>query len=337
MLIGWLDEMLETLSSRGQLNQNLWLTVALKQCRTLVEMTPIDEERTENLLARMKGVCRLPDGMDDVVMKGAQLMDIYAIELTYLSSKQGREGARRMKGIISRCEQASSAVSNPRSLALIREHAGKLLMRDRRYEEAYNEFFEAFKTYSDTGNASAARALNFAVLCNMCALSTINPFDSREAKAYHREASVEFFSRLRDAYFRRNIDEMSVLIRSDRFGAIQDESVQTHLDGMLHRLKLDMLQRSCPAYRRVDLETLGRMIRTDVPTTKRMLMRLILNGSIKGLLNNGSLEMEAEDDIEIQEALVLRQTAQFITENLTSILNSQKTSTHTIAEVLPQS
>ena len=48
----------------------------------------------------------------------------------------------------------------------------------------YNEFFEGFRNYQEAGNGRAATCLKYVVLANMLALSDINPFDSREAKAF---------------------------------------------------------------------------------------------------------------------------------------------------------
>ena len=287
-----------------------------------MDVEPLNKELIESLLARMKGICRLPNGLDDVANKGAQLLDTYAIELQYLSTMENRGVRVRMKEIIFRCSQASSVVSNPRSLAVIKEHAGKLLMNSRRYEEAYNEFFDAFKAYSDTGNQAAKRALNYAVIANMCALSSINPFDSREAKAYEKDTSVAFFKKLRDAYERRRLDE----IRSLDFSSLLDHQVMLgHIADMIYRLKLSILATVCPAYKRVSIAALGEKISSDSETTRKMLMRLILEGSLKGLLNEQVVEMSSQsEDIGLREARVLCETAEFIKIKFNGILESHK-------------
>jgi COP9 signalosome complex subunit 2 len=255
-----------------------------------------------------------------VANKGAQLLDIYATELKYLSSMENRESRVRMKEIISRCSQASSVVSNPRSVAVIKEHAGKVLMTSRRYEEAYNEFFDAFKAYSDTGNLAAKRALNYAVIANMCALSSINPFDSREAKAYEQDSSVAFVKKLRDAYERHRLDEICSL----DFSPLLDQVMIGHVSDMIYRLKLSKLATVCPAYKRITFAALGEKVCSDSETTRKMVMRLILEGSIKGLLNEQEVEMSQSEDVGLQEARVLCETAEFIKIKLNGILESHK-------------
>jgi len=42
------------------------------------------------------------------------------------------------------------AVSDPRIMAIIREEGVKMLMSEGQYEEAYNEFDEAFRNYQET-------------------------------------------------------------------------------------------------------------------------------------------------------------------------------------------
>ena len=126
-------------------------------------------------------------GIDELT--GSQLLEVYSVEMQFCALTNAY---RRMKEIYPKTVQLSSAIADPRNVAVIRECAGKyLLMREKRWELAYNEFFEAFQNYQETGNSKKAKQiLKYAVLANMLAGSHINPFDSREGKIFLEEPDM---------------------------------------------------------------------------------------------------------------------------------------------------
>ena len=75
-----------------------------------------------------------------------------------------------------------SAIPHPRIMGIIRECGGKMHMREKEWEKAHTDFFEAFKNYDEAGSPRRIQCLKYLVLANMLMLSSINPFDSTEAK-----------------------------------------------------------------------------------------------------------------------------------------------------------
>ena len=282
----------------------------------------VNAERFESLIAQIKGMCRFEDGSDDVTNKGSQLLDVYAIELAFLANFPCEQARLRTREIVRRCGKASWAVCNPRSLAVIKEHSGRILMAERRFDEAYSELFDSFKAYSDSGNEDAKRALNSAIVSNMCALSTINPFDSREAKAFQRDPVVAPVSRLREMYAARDLEGISLTIQSGTLSGLIDECMMSHLLGMTYRLKLAILTSVCQAYRKVPLDTLSKKIQSSPETTRRMVIKLILEGSIKGLLRHHVLDLDQAEHIDVQAARVTRDIAQFVKGKLAEMLDN---------------
>lgn len=94
--------------------------------------------------------------------------------------------------------EIKSAIPHPRIMGVIRECGGKMHMREKEWEKAHTDFFEAFKNYDEagkylsvlmnymlmycSGSPRRVQCLKYLVLANMLMLSTINPFDSTEAK-----------------------------------------------------------------------------------------------------------------------------------------------------------
>lgn len=252
----------------------------------------------------MQSICTLPDGSEDL-NKSSQLLEVYAIEIQRLESQKG--SLSRLKEIMTKCSRASSAVSNPRTMAIIREHAGKILMSESRYEDAYTELFEGFRAYSDSGNPLAKTLLKYAVLANMFSLSRINPFDSREAKAYEQDAQVAALASLRAAYDAKDVEAFEKVLEG-----LTDPFMRSHVDALLLRVKLELLELMCKAYLSVPIVTLQRRLKvTDSETMVRMLMRLILGGQVDGIISGSVLKMAKPENSACRELQALKEALQF--------------------------
>ena len=59
---------------------------------------------------------------------------------------------RRLKALYERALAIKSAIPHPRIMGAIREHGGKMHMREKAWEAAHTDFFEAFKSYDDAGS-----------------------------------------------------------------------------------------------------------------------------------------------------------------------------------------
>merc|ERR1711975_58093 len=98
-------------------------------------------------------------------------------------------------------------------------------MSEKKWEAAYNEFFEAFKSYQETGNAARAKT--------MLALSSINPFDSREAKVYQDDPEISAMVKLRTAYEQNDITTIDQLLTNPSYRILSDAFIRTYLQDLL--------------------------------------------------------------------------------------------------------
>ena len=73
-------------------------------------------------------------------------------------------------------------------------------LREGEYEKAHTDFFEAFRNYDDSGSLRRTTCLKYLVLANMLMNSTINPFDSQEAKPYKNDSEILAMTNLVSAY-----------------------------------------------------------------------------------------------------------------------------------------
>ena len=287
----------------------------MKLARLYFENTSIDRDADlESLVAQMRSTCCLPDGSDDIAAKGSQLLELYSIELQRISKSKTKTPLRRLKDVMNRCLQANSAVANPRSMAIIREHAGKILMSESRFGDAYSELFEAFRAYSDSGNPRSRTVLKYAVLANMFSLSSINPFDSREAKAYQDDPEIDVMLRLRKAYDQHDLDAIEGMLGDPGFLVATDAFIQSYIEPLLHRIKLQCVESFCKAHRSISITTLYDLVNTDRSIVTRMVMRLILDGQINARIDGDIILMDTPMAPVTNELLTLRNTVAFLGE-----------------------
>merc|ERR1712241_982839 len=142
-------------------NQRLWFSTSVKLAKLHLDLG--DVQKLQRLVRSLHNTCQKPDGTDDV-SKGSQLLEVYALEIQMCALTKN---SLRMKEIYPKTINLTSAIADPRNIAVIRESGGKMYMSEKKWEAAYNEFFEAFKNYQETGNAKTAKVmLKYVVLAN---------------------------------------------------------------------------------------------------------------------------------------------------------------------------
>ncbi len=319
------ERILDRLWEQGSGLQRLWFTTAVRLSRLYLEDN--HEIELDELLDKMASTCKQADGLtDDIMGKGSQLLELYAIEIQRISTSRSIEGGyKKVKQILEKCNRANSAVSNPRSMAIIREYAGKIFMSENRFEDAYNELFEAFKANADTGNPRAKLVLKYLVLSNMFCLSMINPFDSREARAYQDDPEVDAMVRLRAAYDSKDISKIEDVLEDRVFQSAIDEFMHSYLDKLMYAIKLEALQNLVKVYVRVKISSLGKQLHLDNKVVERMLIKSIQDIQVDGLIDGDELIMNSPsgEDPRILEAQALLDTVVYLKKGVMADLQSK--------------
>mmetsp|Transcript_43310 Transcript_43310/g.111848 ORF Transcript_43310/g.111848 Transcript_43310/m.111848 type:complete len:452 (-) Transcript_43310:131-1486(-) len=281
-------------------NQRLWFSTSVKLAKLHLEMG--DVQKLQRVVRTLHKTCQKPDGSDDV-SKGSHLLEVYALEIQVCTVTKN---SLRMKEIYPKTINLTSAIADPRNIAVIRESGGKMYMSEKKWEGAYNEFFEAFKNYQETGNATRAKImLKYVVLANMLALSSINPFDSREAKVYQDDPEISAMASLRTAYENNDISAIDNLLTNPSFKILSDPFIATYLQDLLRNIRLQVLQNIIKPYRCVSLEFLAKEINVSSEEVVSLLVQLILDEKIsaridgtEGFLhvNSGSADLAKKFD-----------------------------------------
>jgi COP9 signalosome complex subunit 2 len=256
-------------------NQRLWFSTSVKLAKLHLELG--DVQKLQRLVRTLHKTCQKPDGSDDV-SKGSHLLEVYALEIQMCTLTKN---SLRMKEIYPKTINLTSAIADPRNIAVIRESGGKMYMSEKKWEGAYNEFFEAFKNYQETGNATRAKImLKYVVLANMLALSDINPFDSREAKVYQDDPEISAMANLRTAYENNDIQTIDQLLKDPSYRILSDAFIRTYLQDLLRNIRLQVIQNIIKPYRCVSLQFLAKEINVPGDEVVSLLVQLILDEKI---------------------------------------------------------
>merc|ERR1712192_320083 len=118
------------------------------------------------------------------------------------------------------------------------------------------------------------------VLANMLALSSINPFDSREAKVYQDDPEISAMASLRTAYENNDIQTIDQLLTNPSYRILSDAFIRTHLQDLLRNIRLQVLQNIIQPYRCVSLTFLAKEINVPCDEVTSLLVQLILDEKI---------------------------------------------------------
>jgi COP9 signalosome complex subunit 2 len=92
--------------------------------------------------------CTTPEGQPDL-KKATLLLEVYAIEIQMYSAQKN---FKKLKELYDKSLGIKSAIPHPRIMGIVRECGGKMHMREKAWEAAHTDFFEAFKSYDDAGS-----------------------------------------------------------------------------------------------------------------------------------------------------------------------------------------
>ena len=92
--------------------------------------------------------CTTKDGLPDL-KKATLLLEVYAIEIQMYSAQKN---FKKLKELYDKSLSIKSAIPHPRIMGTVRECGGKMHMREKAWQAAHTDFFEAFKSYDDAGS-----------------------------------------------------------------------------------------------------------------------------------------------------------------------------------------
>ena len=125
------------------------------------------------------------------------------------------------------------------------------------YEEAGKTFFQAFKSYDEAGDHSRLRCLKYLVLASMLHASSINPFDSQEARPYRDDPEIVAMTNLVQAFHNNEIQKFERILRQNQGHIMDDAFIREHVEDLLRTIRTQVLRRVIRPYNRISLAAIA--------------------------------------------------------------------------------
>eukprot|EP00923_Selenidium_pygospionis_P028790 GHVN01051507.1.p1 GENE.GHVN01051507.1~~GHVN01051507.1.p1 ORF type:complete len:577 (-),score=125.46 GHVN01051507.1:2674-4404(-) len=236
-----------------------------------------------------------PDGT--VLVQGGssqKLVQVYSTDIMLTSAATGRTGSQRLHYIAQRAHPVlNTTIVDPFTSAVIKEGLALSHLSVHEWDEANKLFFEAFMGYQETSylvpenRERARRCLKYLVISGMLSNSTINPFDSQEAKVFlggQDDGEIAMFHDLRLIAEQDNIPELCKFTALPTTRA--DRVLAPLLDDILLKVRCRVLKRSVQPYACVRLSHLAKKLYLSHGNeVAPLLAKLILDGEVDGYID----------------------------------------------------
>lgn len=257
----------------------LWFHTNLKLGKLYLELN--DFPALLRVIEELHEACRTEEGKDDQ-SKASLLLEVYCLEIQYC---RATNNMAKLKQIYPHTLDLDGAIADPRIMGVIREEGGKMHMMESQWLLAYNEFFEGFRNYQETGNTRAKECLKYVVLASMLASSDINPFDSREAKVYKDEPEINAMIMLRSAYETKDNRQFEAIMNNPKNRIKQDEFMHRFIEPLLRNLRSHVLYQLVNPYCRVRIERLAQEINVSEREIESLAVELINDGKLQAKID----------------------------------------------------
>ncbi|KAH9259576.1 hypothetical protein BASA81_001998 [Batrachochytrium salamandrivorans] len=254
-------------------NERLWFSANLKRGKAFLQRK--EYARLEQVVSELKQSPSILNELD--INRGTYQLEVYALEIAMYG---GQGNKQKMREAYSKTQALSAAIQDPRIMGGIHFTGGKMLMEEGRFQEAYDEFFSGFRHMQEAGDAKAKQSLKLVVLCNMLAISAINPFDSREAKVYQNDEEIKSMLALRSAYEENDIIKFDLVLKDPKSGIASDEFISRFTAPLLNQIRANTLQEIVRPYNRIRLPFLAKEIGVSEDAVEELVAQLILDGKI---------------------------------------------------------
>jgi COP9 signalosome complex subunit 2 len=316
--VGDLDTMYSValLRLKNANNERLWFSTNLRRGKAFLAKGEYD--RLLNIINELKE-CPIAHAEG----AGSYMLEIYALEIAMYGATKEKT---KMKETYAKTQALSSAVQDPRIMGGIHESGGKMLLEESKWQEAYDEFFAAFRHMQEAGDSRARQNLKYVVLANMLALSNINPFDSREAKVYQNDEEIKAMLGLRTAFEQFDIRTFQQLLSDPKSGIVNDPLINRYVSALLQNIRGEVLVRLIAPYKKIRLDFLGRELLVDAAQVENLVSQLILDGKLAGRVDQltGVLDLSGSSTStsskNYETLLALTQQLESVTNDLVATL-----------------
>jgi len=203
---------------------------------------------------------------------------------------------KKLKELYHKSLEIKSAIPHPRIMGVIRECGGKMHMREKEWEKAHTDFFEAFKNYDEAGSPRRIQCLKYLVLANILMLSEINPFDSTEAKPYKNDSEIVAMTNLVAAYERNDIKAFQKILEENKKTILDDGFIRDYIGDLLRNIRTQVLLKILTPYTRIRIPFISSELNISDKETEDLMVDLILDNKLRGKIDQVNQLLELEEN-----------------------------------------
>lgn len=133
------------------------------------------------------------------------------------------------------------------------------------------------------------------------ALSDINPFDAREAKAYQEEKEITAMRQLRLAYDANDLARFESTLRDRRSKILDDPFIMSYVDPLRRRMREQVLLALVKPYQRVKLAFIAKELSLKSAEVEALLVDMILDERIQGKIDQMEAHLVLTDPKDLNE------------------------------------
>ncbi|RDA93302.1 hypothetical protein CP533_2054 [Ophiocordyceps camponoti-saundersi (nom. inval.)] len=286
-------------------NERLWLKTNIKLAKLLLDRK--EYGAVARKLRELHKACQRPDGSDDP-SKGTYSLEIYALEIQMLVETKNN---KQLKALYQRALKVKSAVPHPRIMGIIRECGGKMHMSEENWNEAQSDFFESFRNYDEAGSLQRIQVLKYLLLSTMLMRSNINPFDSQETKPYRTDSRISAMTELVDAYQRDDVHAYEKVLQENQ-DMLADPFIAENIDEVTRNMRTKGIMRLIAPYTRMKLSWIADQLRISEPEVQDIMCFLIVDGKIKGTLDQKQGVLIITSDADAERIMAMRGLAKSV-------------------------
>jgi PCI domain len=119
--------------------------------------------------------------------------------------------------------------------------------------------------------------------------SSINPFDSQEARPYRDDPEIVVMTNLVKAFHNNEIQTFERILRQNQGRVMDDEFIRAYVEDLLRAIRTQVLRRFIRPYERITLSAIATAL-NDIPMreVENLLVHMILDGSLDGYMDGTS-------------------------------------------------
>jgi COP9 signalosome complex subunit 2 len=248
-----------------------------------------DHARADAALRELRSACAAHDASG-----GTALLDVLAAQIK-LHTATG-DGRRLKDAHRAALAVVKAAIPHPRVLGTVRACGGALALADGAFADAASDFFDAFKSYDEAGDAHRALCLKHAVLASMLAGTGVDPLDAQEARPLKSDPTVAPMVELAAAFGDGDVKAFEKTLTRHRAAFEGDPVVAANVGDLRATVRARRARRLLAPYSRVRLASVAEGLGVSEADAEALVAGLIRDGALDAAVDQvaGTVEVGGE-------------------------------------------